>query len=43
MFKNKKSVVAVIIKNVATKTANIAFGSASICGMYQPKEPKIKK
>ena len=43
MSKNNASVVAVIIKTVAAKMADIAFGSASICGMYQPKEPKAKK
>lgn len=34
---NKK---AVVVKNIIDVIADIAYGSASIFGMYQPKEPK---
>ncbi len=36
----KSNLMALTIKEIAGKTANIACGSASIFGVYQPKEPK---
>ena len=35
--------VALAIRKIAEVQANIAFGSASICGLHQMKEPKCKK
>lgn len=38
MKANKK--VATIVKKVAEKMADVAYGSASVWGVYQPREPK---
>ncbi len=38
MSKNKT--IALAIKTIARKTADVSCGSASMFGMYQPKEPK---
>ncbi len=35
---NKK--VASVVKKIAETMADIAYGSASVWGVYQPKEPK---
>lgn len=37
MKNNKK--VAIIVRDIARKTAEISCGSASFFGIYQPKEP----
>lgn len=39
-MKKANNKVAKAIKNVAGIMADIACGSASVWGMYQPKEPK---
>lgn len=38
-----KKMAAGIIKKTAEKFAAYAFGSASICGLKQPKEPENLK
>ena len=38
-----KNKTATAIKAVAYKMAKISCGAASGWGMYQPKEPKMKK
>ncbi len=38
-----KKMAAGIIKKTAEKFASYAFGSASICGLKQPKEPENLK
>lgn len=44
MKANKKATTtAVIIKNIAEKMAKVSCNSASVWGMYQPKQPKRTK
>ena len=38
-----KMLLALLIKKVAAYNADIGFGSASILGIYQVKEPKVNK
>lgn len=39
-MKRAKNKTAHAIKSIAERMANMACGSASAWGMYQPKEPK---
>ena len=39
----KSTVSAEIVKVIADKMAKISYGTASIWGMHQPKEPSKKK
>ena len=39
-MKKAKNKTAHAIKSIAERMANMAWGSASAWGMYQPKEPK---
>lgn len=39
-MKKAKNKTAHAIKSIAERMANMACGSASAWGMYQPKEPK---
>ncbi len=38
-MKKANSVTVAMLKKIAEFSAEIAYGSASILGMYQPKEP----
>ncbi len=40
MQKNNKPVSATVIKKVANKMATVSYGSASVWGLHQIKEPK---
>lgn len=43
MDKNKSmKTVALVVKKIAGTMADIAYGTASVCGMHQPKEPAKK-
>ena len=35
--------IAIVVKTIAEKMANVNFGSASVWSLHQPKEPKSKK
>lgn len=38
-----RKLLAIWIKKIAAYNADIGFGSASIFGIYQIKEPKVKR
>ncbi|MDE6834490.1 MAG: cyclic lactone autoinducer peptide [Ruminococcus sp.] len=39
-MKKANKAVASVVKKISETMANITYGSASVWGIYQPKEPK---